>query len=207
MSAASCTSKNFNAAGADLDGRHGEAHREETHVIPLVIQAALGQRPGFKLYGDAWDTPDGSCIRDFVSVMDLAEAHLLALQKVRPGEMQRYNLGSGSGTSVRELLVAAAEITGRPVPTQVEAPRLPPHRHRREEVGRLRDVDSEDVPIRIGAERDRPALAVCGATENGRLVLGPLGLVQPAELELRQRGPFLPDERLVLGGLDRIRDG
>lgn len=113
----------FNAAGADLDGQHGEAHREETHVIPLVIQAALGQRAGFNLYGDQWDTPDGSCIRDFVSVVDLAEAHLLALQKVRPGQMSRYNLGSGSGTSVRELLAAAAEITGHPVPSKVEPPR------------------------------------------------------------------------------------
>ena len=113
----------FNAAGADLDGQHGEAHREETHVIPLVIQAAVGLRPGFNLYGDRWDTPDGSCIRDFVSVLDLAEAHLLALQKVQPGEMRRYNLGSGSGTSVRELLAAATDITGRPVPFNVEPPR------------------------------------------------------------------------------------
>ncbi len=113
----------FNAAGADLDGRHGEAHREETHVIPLVIQAALGLRPGFNLYGDQWDTPDGSCIRDFVSVIDLAEAHLLALRKVQPGEMRRYNLGSGSGTSVRELLAAAEQVTGRPVPARVEHPR------------------------------------------------------------------------------------
>ena len=113
----------FNAAGADLDGRHGEAHREETHVIPLVIQAALGQRSGFNLYGDQWDTPDGSCIRDFVSVVDLAEAHLLALERVQFGQMRRYNLGSGSGTSVRELLAAAAEITGRPVPSKVEPPR------------------------------------------------------------------------------------
>jgi UDP-glucose 4-epimerase len=113
----------FNAAGADLDGRHGEAHREETHAIPLIVQAALGQRPGFNLYGDQWDTPDGSCIRDFVSVVDLAEAHLLALQKLQPGAMRRFNLGSGSGTSVRELLAAASEIAGRPVPSRVEPPR------------------------------------------------------------------------------------
>ena len=113
----------FNAAGADLDGRHGEAHREETHVIPLILQAALGQRARFNLYGDEWNTPDGSCIRDFVSVVDLAEAHMLALQKVRPGEMRRYNLGSGAGTSVRELLAAAAEVTGGAVPSKVEPPR------------------------------------------------------------------------------------
>jgi UDP-glucose 4-epimerase len=114
----------FNAAGADLDGCHGEAHREETHVIPLLIQAVLGQRESFSLFGDHWDTPDGSCIRDFVSVVDLADAHLLALLKVRSGKMQRYNLGSGSGTSIHELLAAAAELAGREVPTRVEPPRL-----------------------------------------------------------------------------------
>ena len=113
----------FNAAGADLDGGHGEAHRDETHVLPLIIEAALGRRAAFQLYGDAWDTPDGSCIRDFVSVVDLAEAHLLALRAVTPGTLQRYNLGSGSGTSVRELLAAAAAITGRPVPTRTIPPR------------------------------------------------------------------------------------
>ena len=110
----------FNAAGADLDGRQGEAHRHETHVIPLVIQAALGQRAGFDLYGGDWDTPDGSCIRDFVSVVDLADAHLRALRNVTPGEMRRYNLGSGTGTSVRDLLAAAGEVAGRPVPSEVK---------------------------------------------------------------------------------------
>lgn len=113
----------FNAAGADLDGLHGEAHRAESHVIPLILQAALGQRAGFNFYGDSWDTPDGSCVRDFVSVVDLAEAHLLALRQVQPGEMRRYNLGSGTGTSVRELLAAAEEVTGRQVPSKVEPPR------------------------------------------------------------------------------------
>lgn len=114
----------FNAAGADLDGRHGEAHREETHAIPLVIQAALGQRARFDLCGGDWDTPDGSCIRDFVSVVDLADAHLRALRRVTPGQMRRYNLGSGSGTSVRELLDAAGAVAGRPVPSEV-GPRRP----------------------------------------------------------------------------------
>ena len=77
------------------------------HVIPLLLQAALGQRRGFKVFGDAWPTPDGSCIRDFVSIVDLAEAHLLALRNLAPGRMARYNLGSGASTSVRELLAAA----------------------------------------------------------------------------------------------------
>ncbi len=110
----------FNAAGADLDGRHGEAHRQESHVIPLVIQAALGQRSRFDLCGADWDTPDGSCIRDFVSVVDLADAHLRALRRVKPGAMRRYNLGSGVGTSVRDLLAAAQEVAGRPVPSEVK---------------------------------------------------------------------------------------
>ena len=73
----------FNASGADADGLNGEAHSSETHVIPLLVQAALGQRPGFKVFGDRWPTPDGSCVRDFVSVLDLAEAHLLALRDAR----------------------------------------------------------------------------------------------------------------------------
>lgn len=113
----------FNACGADADGRHGEAHRQETHVIPLLLQAALGQRPQFKVFGDQWATPDGTCVRDFVSVRDLAEAHYLALLRLEPGRMARYNLGSGRGTSVRELLDAMGKLVGWPVPHQVEAPR------------------------------------------------------------------------------------
>lgn len=113
----------FNACGADADGRHGEAHRQETHVIPLLLQAALRQRAEFKVFGDGWATPDGTCVRDFVSVRDLAEAHYLALLKLEPGTMARYNLGSGKGTSVRELLDAAGRLVGWPVPHRVEAPR------------------------------------------------------------------------------------
>jgi UDP-glucose 4-epimerase len=113
----------FNACGADEDGRHGEAHRSETHVIPLMIQAALGQRDGFKVFGDRWPTPDGSCIRDFVAIQDLAEAHLLALRHVSLGRMERYNLGSGAGTSVLELLAAGERLAGRPIPHTIEAPR------------------------------------------------------------------------------------
>jgi UDP-glucose 4-epimerase len=113
----------FNASGADMDGRHGEAHREESHVIPLLVETALGRRPGFKLFGDRWNTPDGSCIRDFVSVQDLADAHLRALERLEPGRMTRYNLGSGRGASVRELIAAAARLSGRLVPYNVEPPR------------------------------------------------------------------------------------
>lgn len=113
----------FNASGADEDGRHGEAHSVETHAIPLAILAALGRRPAFKLFGDRFATPDGSCIRDFVSVLDLADAHLRALERLEPGRMERYNLGTGQGTSVKEVLAAAGKVSGRPVPCQIEPPR------------------------------------------------------------------------------------
>ncbi len=113
----------FNASGADADGRHGEAHRVETHAIPLLAEAALGHRASFKLFGNQWNTPDGSCIRDFVSVQDLASAHLLALQRLELGRMERCNLGSGSGTSVKALLAAASAVVGRPIPHSIEPPR------------------------------------------------------------------------------------
>lgn len=113
----------FNASGADADGRHGEAHRSETHVIPLMIQAALGQRPEFKVFGRDWATRDGSCIRDFVAIPDLAQAHFLALGHLENGRMERYNLGSGAGTSVLELLAAGERLLGRPIPHRDEAPR------------------------------------------------------------------------------------
>lgn len=113
----------FNASGADADGAHGEAHRQETHVVPLVIQTALGQRGSFRVFGDRWSTPDGTCVRDFVSVQDLAEAHFLALCRLQTGRMERFNLGSGAGTSVGELLDAVARLSGRPVPHTIDAPR------------------------------------------------------------------------------------
>lgn len=113
----------FNAAGADDDGRHGEAHREETHVIPLLLEAALGRRAAFRVFGGGWNTADGSCVRDFVSVRDLADAHLRALREAKRGSFRRYNLGSGQGTSVRELLSAAERVARRPIPHVVEAAR------------------------------------------------------------------------------------
>ncbi len=113
----------FNACGAEDDGAHGEAHREETHVIPLLIQTGLGQRAAFKVFGNDWDTPDRSCIRDFVSVQDLASAHLLALRNLELGRMERYNLGTGDGTSVLELVSAAERVFGHPIAHSIEAPR------------------------------------------------------------------------------------
>jgi UDP-glucose-4-epimerase GalE len=114
----------FNAAGASPDGGIGEDHDPETHLIPLVLQAALGQRPTVQVFGTDYATPDGTCIRDYIHVDDLAEAHLLALEKLTPGQALPYNLGTGRGHSVREVIRAAEEVSGRRVPVQ-EGPRRP----------------------------------------------------------------------------------
>ena len=89
----------FNAAGADPDGRYGEDHRPETHLVPLVIDAALGRRPELEVYGNDYPTPDGTCLRDYVHVTDLADAHLLALDRLERGSIT-VNLGNGTGHSV-----------------------------------------------------------------------------------------------------------
>ncbi|MEM6487845.1 MAG: UDP-glucose 4-epimerase GalE [Pseudomonadota bacterium] len=105
----------FNAAGAEGDGSHGEARRVESHVVPLMLEFALGKRAAFKVFGTDWPTPDGSCIRDFVSLDDLADAHALALAAAKPGEPAVYNLGTGQGTSVLEMVAAAETVIGRPL--------------------------------------------------------------------------------------------
>jgi len=106
----------FNAAGADPDGELGENHQPETHLIPLVLQAASGRRPHITIFGDDYDTPDGTCIRDYVHVSDLCEAHWLALQSLMAGgPSQAYNLGQGQGYSVREVIATAERVTGRPI--------------------------------------------------------------------------------------------
>jgi UDP-glucose-4-epimerase GalE len=114
----------FNAAGAAPDGNIGEDHDPETHLIPIVLQAILGQRPAVEVYGTDYPTPDGTCIRDYVHVDDLAEAHLLALEALAPGKRLLLNLGTGRGHSVREVLRAAEEVTGNKVPVH-EGPRRP----------------------------------------------------------------------------------
>jgi UDP-glucose 4-epimerase len=114
----------FNAAGASPDGDIGEDHDPESHLIPLVIQAALGQRKAIEVYGTDYPTADGTCVRDYVHVDDLAEAHLLALEAAKPGEPLRVNLGTGRGYSVREVIRAVEEVSGRKVPV-VEGPRRP----------------------------------------------------------------------------------
>ncbi len=107
----------FNAAGADRDGRHGEDHRPETHLLPLAILAALGRDGPLTVFGDDWDTPDGTCIRDYIHVEDLARAHGSALQRlVAGGASGAWNLGTGSGSSVREVLAAVEAAVGQEVP-------------------------------------------------------------------------------------------
>jgi UDP-glucose 4-epimerase len=107
----------FNVAGAAYG--FGERHATETHIIPLALQVAAGQRESLTIYGDDYPTPDGTCIRDYVHVGDLADAHLLALPAPEPGEHRIYNLGNGMGFSVQEVVDAVREVTGHPVPVQV----------------------------------------------------------------------------------------
>ncbi|MEM6422051.1 MAG: UDP-glucose 4-epimerase GalE [Pseudomonadota bacterium] len=114
----------FNAAGAEPDGSHGEARRIESHVIPLLMDFALGKRAKFMVFGTDWPTPDGSCIRDFISLHDLATAHIAALERGREGQCAIYNLGTGDGTSVWEVVKAARAVTGLELPVE-EAPRRP----------------------------------------------------------------------------------
>jgi len=110
----------FNAAGAW--GRLGEHHDPESHLIPLVLQVALGKRESISIFGTDYPTPDGTCIRDYIHIYDLAMAHLLALDALQSNEELIYNLGNGKGFSVREVIEASREITGHPIPAR-EAPR------------------------------------------------------------------------------------
>ena len=106
----------FNAAGADPEGQLGERHDPETHLIPLVLQAASGRRPSISVFGRDYDTPDGTCIRDYIHIADLCEAHWLALQSLmNGGESQAYNLGNGNGFSVQEVIDTARSVTGREI--------------------------------------------------------------------------------------------
>jgi UDP-glucose 4-epimerase len=113
----------FNAAGSDPAGRLGEDHRPESHLVPLVIDAALGRRPALDVYGGDYPTPDGTCIRDYVHVTDLAEAHLLALSRLETEPGITWNLGCGAGHSVLEVIGSVERISGRRVPYQMAARR------------------------------------------------------------------------------------
>jgi UDP-glucose 4-epimerase len=112
----------FNVAGA-MGGR-GEAHEPESHIIPLVLDVALGRRDHIKIYGDDYPTPDGTCVRDYIHVEDLAQAHLLAFEALAHREQLIYNLGNGAGFSVREVIESARRVTGHPIPVEVQ-PRRP----------------------------------------------------------------------------------
>ena len=110
----------FNVAGAYPSGEIGEAHTCETHLIPLILQVALGQREKISIYGDDYPTPDGTCIRDYIHVMDLADAHYLALNRLRNGgDSQVFNLGNGEGFSVKEVIEVTRKVTGHPIPAEV----------------------------------------------------------------------------------------
>jgi UDP-glucose 4-epimerase len=117
------TLRYFNAAGASE--KYGEVHDPETHLIPLVLQAALGQRPAAQIFGDDYPTPDGTAIRDYIHVIDLANAHLLALDWLSAGgESQIFNLGNSEGFSVKQVIDAARKVTGREIAAEV-GPRRP----------------------------------------------------------------------------------
>jgi UDP-glucose 4-epimerase len=110
-----CALRYFNAAGADPDGEVGEAHDPETHLIPLVLRAAREPDKPVTVFGTDYDTPDGTCIRDYIHVCDLADAHIRALDYLADNASLAVNLGTGTGNSVREIIEAAREVTGAPI--------------------------------------------------------------------------------------------
>jgi UDP-glucose-4-epimerase GalE len=112
----------FNVAGCAADGTLGEDHDPESHLIPVLLQVALGQRDKAMLFGDDYPTPDGTCIRDYVHVEDLVDAHIATLDALQPGDQRFYNLGIGKGHSVREVIQAVRRVTGHAIPVEV-APR------------------------------------------------------------------------------------
>ncbi|TWK79705.1 UDP-glucose 4-epimerase [Bacillus paralicheniformis] len=110
----------FNVAGAHVDGLVGEDHQPETHLIPIILQVALGKRDKIMIFGDDYPTADGTCIRDYIHVMDLVDAHILAVERLRKGgESTVYNLGNGMGFSVKEVVETARKVTGCPIPAEV----------------------------------------------------------------------------------------
>lgn len=114
------TLRYFNAAGAHINGKIGEDHSPETHLIPIILDVALGKRDKIMVYGDDYSTEDGSCVRDYIHVSDLASAHSLALKRLmNGGESRIYNLGNGTGFSVKEVINIARNVTGHPIPAEI----------------------------------------------------------------------------------------
>jgi UDP-glucose 4-epimerase len=114
----------FNVAGADPSGQIGEDHHPETHLIPLILQVPMGKRQSIKVFGDDYDTPDGTCIRDYIHVCDLADAHVLAAGAIEPGQVKVFNLGNGEGFSVKQVIDTCRQVTGHAIPADL-APRRP----------------------------------------------------------------------------------
>lgn len=114
----------FNAAGADPSGQFGESASPQTRIIPLTLEVALGKRKHIRILGDDYPTPDGTCIRDFIHIDDLADAHIRVLDQLRPGTFQAFNLGNGRGFSVKEVIEACRRVSGHPIPAEI-APRRP----------------------------------------------------------------------------------
>jgi UDP-glucose 4-epimerase len=139
----------FNAAGAT--GGRGEAHQPESHLIPLVLKVALGQRAAASIYGTDYPTPDGTCIRDYIHIADLVSAHLLALEALGERDRLAYNLGNGNGYSVREVIETVRRVTGHPVPAVESAPRPG-------DAPRL-VASSDKIRRELGWQPEHPALA------------------------------------------------
>ncbi len=114
----------FNVAGCATDGSLGEDHDPETHLIPVLLNVALGKRPNATIFGDDYDTPDGTCVRDYIHVEDLVDAHVVVAEALRPGDARFYNLGIGRGMSVKQVVEAARRVTGHAIPVEV-GPRRP----------------------------------------------------------------------------------
>ena len=113
-----CCLRYFNAAGAHPLGHIGEDHQPESHLIPIVLQVALGQRESVTIFGSDYDTPDGTAVRDYIHILDLATAHMLAFEALANGPSRKYNLGNGKGYSVKEIVEVARQVTGHPIPVK-----------------------------------------------------------------------------------------
>jgi len=109
----------FNACGGSEHGKFGEDHQPETHLIPLVLQVPLGKREYIAVFGKDYDTPDGTCIRDYIHIDDLADAHVRAVEALQPGDQRTYNIGTGHGNSVLEVIRAAEKVGGQPIPLKI----------------------------------------------------------------------------------------